>query len=358
MEQHEQQPPRTPPPMPPYASPPPAPPAPQKSNRGLFLLFGLAGALLLCALLPLAFFFVALAAGGSGGGLASAAPRWEEQVIAGSGSERIVVIEVSGAIGVETPDFGGRQLTTEQYIQQIQQAANDSRVRAVVLRINSPGGGVVASNEIHAALMQFRETGKPLIASMGTVAASGGYYIATAAERIYANPDTFTGSLGVIISLLNYEETLEKIGLQQLVFKSGELKDIGSPARPLSDEERDILQAIVDQAYAGFVDVIVAGRNLPRDRVLELADGRIYTGMQAQQLGLVDELGNRDDAIAEAKTRAGLPDDALVVRYSSTPSLLSLLQGSLIQMQQPPDPLGLRQLTQPQTPLLEYRMVP
>ncbi len=317
------------------------------------------GLLLSCAILPLGMFALLLAAGsGTASGVALPATRWNEETLSGSGVERVLVIEVNGVIGLETPNLGGQQLTTQQYIAQIEQAAADQRIRAVVLRINSPGGGVVASNEIHAALLKFRETGKPLIASMGTTAASGGYYIATAAEKIYANPDTFTGSLGVIISLLNYEETLEKVGVQQLVFKSGDLKDIGSPARELTAEERQVLQAIVDQAYAGFVDVIVEGRNLPRDRVLELADGRIYTGLQAQELGLVDELGNRDDAIAEAKNLAGLPDDALVVRYSATPSLASLLLGAMMQAQQPPDPLGLKNLTEPQTPLLEYRMVP
>lgn len=348
-------------PTPPYKqAPTPTPPPASRTNRNGLLIGGvIIGLLLVCAVLPLGMFALLLAAGsGTASGIALPASRWEEEIISGTGIERVLVLEVNGVIGLDTPDFSGQQLTTEQYITQIRQAAADQRIRAVVLRINSPGGGVVASNEIHAALLEYRETGKPLIVSMGATAASGGYYIATAAEKIYANPDTFTGSLGVIISLLNYEETLEMVGVEQLVFKSGELKDIGSPTRELTAEERQVLQGIVDQAYEGFVDVIVAGRNLTRERVLEIADGRIYTGLQAQELGLVDELGNRDDAIAEAKNLAGLPDDALVVRYSTTPSLASLFLGAMIEMQQPADPLGLENLTEPQVPRVEYRLVP
>jgi protease-4 len=190
------------------------------------------------------------------------------------------------------------------------------------------------------------------------VAASGGYYVSAPAERIYANADTLTGSLGVIVSLLNYEETFDMIGLRQIIFKSGEFKDIGSPVRELSEEERDILQGIVDQAYEGFVDVIVEGRDLPRDEVLDLADGRIYTGQQALEVGLVDELGNLDSAIAGARELAGLDEDALVVRYNTTPDFLDLLRGSLESSQQPADPLMLRELSEPQAPRLEYRMVP
>jgi protease-4 len=162
----------------------------------------------------------------------------------------------------------------------------------------------------------------------------------------------------VIITLLNYQEAFNSLGLEQRVFKSGEFKDIGSPVRELSDEEEQILQSIVDQAYEGFVDVIVEGRDLPRDEVLELADGRVYTGQQALDVGLVDELGSLDEALIGAREMAGLPEDALVVRYSATPGFLDLLQASVeSQQQQQADPLGLRNLTEPQVPRLEYRMV-
>jgi protease-4 len=193
---------------------------------------------------------------------------------------------------------------------------------------------------------------------MGTVAASGGYYISAPADKIYAYSDTLTGSLGVILTLLNYEEALDTLGLEQMVFKSGEFKDIGSPVREMTPEEAAILESIIDQAYEGFVDVIVEGRELSRDEVLDLADGRIYTGQQALEAGLLDEIGGIDAAIAGAKELADLPEDALVVRYNTTPSFYDLLVGGLYQAQQPADPLGLRTLREPSSPRLEYRMVP
>jgi protease IV len=215
----------------------------------------------------------------------------------------------------------------------------------------------VASSELHAELLKLREAGKTLVVSMGATAASGGYYISTPAERIYANPDTLTGSLGVIFSLLNYEEAFENLGLRSVVIKSGELKDIGSPTRELTAEEAAALQSIVDDAYDGFVRVIVEGRNLPEERVRTIADGRLYTGNQALELGLVDELGNLDAAIAGAKELAGI-ESALVVRYGRSGSLRSLLLNRLAAPQAPADPLGLRAITDPPTPLLEYRWIP
>lgn len=327
-------------------------------NRGwLIALAIIVGIVLSCAMLPLGGMALLLAASSSSSGPLPA-PDWQEQIISGSGTDRIVVITVSGTIGLDAGSgLFSDQLSHEQLLSQIRQAARDPRVKAVVLRIESPGGGVVASNEIHHELQKLRDAEKRLVISMGSVAASGGYYIATPGERIYANPDTLTGSLGVIISLVNVEETFDKLGLRQVVFKSGELKDIGSPTREITDEEAAILQAIIDEAYQGFIDVIEAGRGLPRDTVLEIADGRIYTGRQALALDLIDELGNLDEAIAGAQELAGL-EQALVVRYRRSSSLRDLLLLQMTQSQVPSDPLGLRTLIEPQTPRLEYRMVP
>ncbi len=328
-------------------------------NRGwLIALAIIVGIVLSCAILPLGGMALLLAAGsGSTSGPLPAAD-WQEQIISGSGMDRIVVITVSGAIGVDAGSgLFSDQLGHGQLLSQIRQAARDPQVKAVVLRVESPGGGVVASNEIYHELQKLRDAEKRLVISMGSVAASGGYYIATPGERIYANPDTLTGSLGVIISLVNVEETFDKLGLRQVVFKSGELKDIGSPTRETTDEEAAIFQSIIDEAYQGFVDVIEAGRGMPRENVLEIADGRIYTGRQALALNLVDELGNLDAAIAGAQELAGL-ERALVVRYQSRGSLRDLLLLRMGQSQAPSDPLGLRTLIEPQTPRLEYRMVP
>jgi protease-4 len=322
------------------------------------------GIILACAILPLGAFALLLVAGTTADTATGPLPErsWREQVVSGnmfaSEGNRVLVLNVNGVIGA--PDAGvlGGTLSHSELLSQIDQATDDQQIAAVVVRVNSPGGGVVASSELHKALVELRESGKRVVISMGSTAASGGYYIATAGDQIYANADTLTGSLGVIISLLNYGEAFENLGLRQLIFKSGEFKDIGAPTRELSPEERDILQSIVDQAYEGFVDVIVEGRNLPRERVLEVADGRIYTGEQALELGLVDELGGEDQAIAAAKELAALDEDALVVRYNQNLSFQDLLLSKLEQSQRPPDPLGLRTLTEPQEPRLEYRMVP
>jgi protease-4 len=334
-------------------------------GRGLLISLSIVGGIILaCAILPLGAFALLLVAGSTADTATGPMPErsWREQVVSGnmfaSEGNRVLVLNVNGVIGA--PDAGvlGNALSHSELLSQIDQATDDQQIAAVVVRVNSPGGGVVASSELHKALVELRESGKRVVISMGSTAASGGYYIATAGDQIYANADTLTGSLGVIISLLNYGEAFENLGLRQLVFKSGEFKDIGLPTRELTPEERDILQSIVDQAYEGFVDVIVEGRNLPRERVLEVADGRIYTGEQALELGLVDELGGEDQAIAAAKELAALDEDALVVRYNQNLSFQDLLLSSLEQSQRPPDPLGLRTLTEPQEPRLEYRMVP
>jgi protease-4 len=334
-------------------------------GRGLLISLSIvAGIILACAILPLGAFALLLVAGASADTATGPLPErsWREQVISGSSfaseGNRVLLLNVNGVIGA--PDAGvlGNALSHRELLSQIDQATDDEQIAAVVVRVDSPGGGVVASSELHKALVDLRESGKRVVISMGSTAASGGYYIATAGERIYANADTLTGSLGVIISLLNYGEAFENLGLRQLVFKSGEFKDIGLPTRELTPEERDILQSIVDQAYEGFVDVIVEGRNLPREQVLELADGRIYTGEQALELDLVDELGGEDQAFTAAKELAALDEDALVVRYNQNLSFQDLLLSSLEQSQRPADPLGLRTLTEPQQPRLEYRMVP
>jgi protease-4 len=326
-----------------------------KGRGWLIALSIVVGIVLSCAILPLGGFALLLAAGGGGGGPINAAS-WQEEIVMGSGVDRVAIIEVNGVIGLDTDVFSA-QLGQDDVLSQIRQAAEDPLVKAVVLRVDSPGGGVVASSEIHAALKKLRDAGKNLVVSMGSTAASGGYYISTPAERIYANADTFTGSLGVILSLTNLEGTYEKIGLRTLVYKSGELKDIGSAAREPTVEENAVLQDLVDEAYQRFVDVIEEGRNLPREQVLEIADGRIYTGQQALDLQLIDELGGLEDAIEGAKELAGL-DRALVVRYFSASSLRSLLLSSLEMRLQPADPLGLRTLTEPQAPRLEYMMTP
>jgi protease-4 len=187
----------------------------------------------------------------------------------------------------------------------------------VVLRINSPGGAVTASDIMYQDLINFRhDTGKPVLACMMDVAASGAYYLAMGCDEVYAHPSTVTGSIGVIMSLYNATGLFQKIGVATDPIKSGPNKDIGNPGRPMSDEERAILQGMVNGFYDQFVHVVMQGRHLPEERVRVLADGRVYTGVEAQQLGLVDKVGYLEDAIRAAKDLAGVCD-AAVVAYES-----------------------------------------
>ena len=258
---------------------------------------------------------VALTANGSTAGAAPVV--YEEEYVSGDGANKIAVVPVEGTIASADSTVGGVQstVTPEGLEAALDQAAGDETVKGVVLEVNSPGGGVTASDQMHQSILDFKESsGKPVIVSMGDTAASGGYYISTAADEIVANETTLTGSLGVIITLTNFSEAADKYGISQEVIKSGEFKDIGSSFRELKPEEREIFQSIVDESYAEFVSVIVEGRGLPEDRVREIADGRIYSGEQAKNLGLVDEFGDLETAAGDARERAGV-DEATVVRY-------------------------------------------
>ena len=198
---------------------------------------------------------------------------------------KVGVIQVVGPI-----------VSSDKTVREIVNFSKDDSIEAVVLRVDSPGGGVGPSQEIYTEIERLAEI-KPVVVSMGAVAASGGYYVAAPADRIVANPGTITGSIGVIMGFTNYEELLEKIGLKSTVVKSGKHKDIGSPARPMTEEDRTILQGLIDDVHRQFVNAIVKGRKMEFDRVLSLADGRIFTGKQAKELGLVDQLGNFRDAV-------------------------------------------------------------
>ena len=232
-------------------------------------------------------------------------------------SEKIALIHVEGVIvggrgqGGLLGDGGGM----DSVIRQIQAARDDETVRAVVLRINSPGGSAPASQEVGEELKKLRSAGKPVVASMGDIAASGGYWIAALCDRIYANPGTITGSIGIYIPYANYEELFKKIGVHGEKIKSGPHKDMLSPERPMTAAERAILQEMVDDLYDQFVAVVAEGRKMEPDRVRRLADGRIYTGRQAKKLGLVDEMGTQEDAVNAAARLAGIVGKPAVHEY-------------------------------------------
>jgi protease-4 len=230
---------------------------------------------------------------------------------------KVALIDVDGLIcnaKIGGGLFGDGENPVAIFRERLDAAANDKKVKAVVLRINSPGGAVTASDIMYQDLLNFRrDTGKPVVACMMDVAASGAYYLAMGCDHVYAHPTTVTGSIGVIMSLYDAHGLMEKIGVVSNPIKSGPNKDLGNPLRTMSDEERAILQGMVNGFYDQFVRVVAWGRNLPEDRVRALADGRIYSGLEAYELGLVDDVGYLEDAIHRAKSLACIHDAKVIV---------------------------------------------
>jgi protease IV len=245
----------------------------------------------------------------------------QEMTISGKGSNKILITEVQGFISAEEVrssllDSTWSPSLVSQIKEELQKAEEDSHIKAVVVRINSPGGMVTASDIIYQELRSFREkTGRPVIASMMDLGTSGAYYIAQAADRILAHPTTVTGSIGVIMVRPDIEGLLKKLGIRTTEIKSGELKAMGSPFKPISPEEQKVFQGVIDEMYERFLEVVMDGRpSLTPKETQALADGRIYTARQALEAGLIDEIGYLSDAVERAKQLTGL-EHARVVRY-------------------------------------------
>jgi len=226
-------------------------------------------------------------------------------------------------------DLEGVISDSKDFVDELRDFGNRPNVRSVVVRIDSPGGGVAASQEIFEAIRKFRaETKKKVVVSMASVAASGGYYVACGADRIFANPGTITGSIGVIAEWYNYGDLLRWAKMEDVVIKSGIFKDAGSATRPLTAEERAYFQSLIDNMYAQFVSAVAKSRNMNEDAVRRLADGRVYTGQQAKNDGLVDEIGTYQDAVAAAAKMAGISGTPRIVRPSKKSiSILDLVLG-------------------------------
>lgn len=244
--------------------------------------------------------------------------------VAGTG-DAVAVIRLDGSITGEPQDYlTTRGITPDRVRSLLDQAASLPSVKAVVVRVNSPGGSVVASDEIYHALLNFD---KPVVISMGDTAASGGYYISCAGDHVMAHPDTLTGSIGVISQFVNVEELMEKVGVEAVVITTGPRKDIGSPFRDMTEEERELWRGILDQVYEDFVSVVADSRGLSREAVRELADGSIYTGQQAKNMGLVDGVGTRQAAIDKAAELGGIVGEPRVIELTPQPSLLEMFYG-------------------------------
>ena len=232
-------------------------------------------------------------------GISSITSEWVQQ----GTKNRIGIVDITGLI------------TDSQYItNQVKKFRQDKRIRGIILRIDSPGGAVGPSQEIYDEVLKTRESGKTIYASMGALAASGGYYIASAAEKIFANPGTLTGSIGVIMAFSNAKGLMEKIGLQPEIIKAGEYKDIGSPARAMTQKERNLLQSVVTDVHQQFIEAVASGRDISVAEVTKIADGRILTGRQAYSLNLVDQLGGLQVSIDQLAHKVGIIGSPKIIR--------------------------------------------
>lgn len=228
------------------------------------------------------------------------------------------VIHINGMIvdGVNSSGLFSSVSGSESIMEQLRRAAKDPSIKTVVLRINSPGGTTGASQEIALEVERLRESGKKVVASMGDVAASGGYWIASSCDKIMANPGSLTGSIGVIMETQDLQGLYQKLGVDPVVFKSGPHKDMGSSTREVTEEEQQIFQSMVDDIYEQFIETVSQGRNMDMDKVREIADGRVFTGSQALENGLVDDLGNYYDALQMAAELADIKGELEVIELS------------------------------------------
>ena len=240
-----------------------------------------------------------------------------ETIIEGSGEDKVAIISIKGILSSESAEglFIEKPSIVEVVKQQLEQASTDTHVKAVLLEVDSPGGGITASDIIYNNIMKFKaDTKKKVVVYMQDIAASGGYYVSSAADAIIAHPTTITGSIGVIMPLINVAELINRYGIKDSSIASGDMKEIGSPLKPMTPEENAILKNIIDEMYMQFVNVVSTGRKLDIETVKKIADGRIYTGKQALENGLVDQLGYLEDAISSVKKMAGLTE-ATIIRY-------------------------------------------
>jgi protease-4 len=228
---------------------------------------------------------------------------------------RVAIVELEGII-----------TDVDEIVRDLKTHRENPSVRAVVIRINSPGGVVGPTQELHDAILRVRQAGKPVVASLGAVAASGGYYTAVACDQIYANPGTLTGSIGVIMQLANVEQLMKKVGVEYVVVKAGAFKDVGNMGRAMTPEERRTLQALLDDVHAQFIGAVAAGRKLEREEVVRFADGRVFSGVQAKDLKMVDALGGLEDAVLAAGKLAGLPSPPNVIQPKRHFSIFDLLK--------------------------------
>lgn len=258
----------------------------------------------------------------------------------GSG-DKIAVVEINDII-----------MNSENTVEQIKKYREDKSIKAIIIRMNTPGGGVAASQEIYEEVKKTRESGKVIVVSMGSIAASGGYYIACGSNLIVANPGTLTGSIGVIAEFLTMKDLADKIGLKENVFKSGELKDAGNPFRDINDKDKAYFQDVVDNSFGQFLDVVSKERKIDKEKLLPNANGRVFTGLQAKELGLIDSLGTFEDAIRITSKMAGIEGEPRIVREKKKFSIFEKIIGARME-----DVTDLKNKLF-EEPILQYKFTP
>lgn len=238
----------------------------------------------------------------------------------GMPGEKIAVVRIEGVI-----------LDSNEIIEELKEYRSSDSVKAILLRIDSPGGAVAPSQEIYQEVKKIRDEGKKkIVTSMGSVAASGGYYIASASDKIVANPGSITGSIGVILELANISGLMKKVGVESVIVKSGKYKDIGSMFRAMTPEERELIQGVIDDTHDQFIEAVAEGRGMEKEKVIPIADGRVFTGRQAQKLGLVDEIGNMQDAIKITAKLAGIKGKPVLLEKKKRFSIIDMIRSESV----------------------------
>lgn len=240
--------------------------------------------------------------------ITSVSDRYYEQT--GSGSGKIAVVNLDFTI-----------LSSESIVRQFNKFRDDNSIKAIILKVNTPGGGVAASQEMYEIIRKTRDKGKPVIVSISSLGASGGYYAACGGSIIIADPGSLVGSIGVIMNLMNFKELAEKIGVSETIIKSGELKDAGNPFRDINEKDKEYFQDIVNDSYDQFLEVVSRERKMDKEKLKEYANGRVFTGRQAKDIGLIDSLGTFEDAVRIAAGMAGIDGEPALVRERERLSL-------------------------------------
>lgn len=283
---------------------------PKKDNSGRWF-WGIFLSLMFLGMIIVAVSFFAFA---------SAIKRDGGEYVSGGSGDKIAIVEINDVI-----------VSSEKTVEQIKRFREDKSIKAIILRVNTPGGGVAASQEIYEEVKRTRESGKIIVVSMGSIAASGGYYIAVGSSLIIANPGTLTGSIGVIAQFISIKDLAEKLGINQTTIKSGSLKDAGSPFKTMSDSDKAYFQDVVDNSFSQFLDVVAKERKMDKQVLLQYANGRVFTGLQAKDYGLIDSLGTFEDAIRITGKMAGIEGEPRIVREKKKFSFFEEMLGSKIE---------------------------